>query len=112
MDQLTRYRGIIRSELDSFAVWMAKADSSLRYEVVHDPAADHFELIQFGWRGRQRVHSTVFHLDIVDGKVWVQHDATDRPIAEELARAGIPKSDIVLAEKPVELRPLTGFGVG
>jgi hypothetical protein len=54
----------------------------------------------------------MFHLDIIDGKIWIQYDGTDRPIAEELVRAGIPKEDIVLAEQPADVRPHTGFGVG
>lgn len=37
---------------------------------------------------------------------------TDRPIAEELVRAGIPKEDIVLAEQPADVRPFTRYGVG
>jgi hypothetical protein len=41
----------------------------------------------------------------------VQYDGTTRPIAEELAAAGIPKQDIILAFHPAELRPLTGYGV-
>lgn len=112
MDRLTDYRRIIRQELQAFADWVGKADRGVRYEVVHDPAIDHFELVNSGWDGRRRIHGVVYHLDIIDGKVWVQYDATDRPIAEALAEAGIPKSDIVLAEKPADIRPHTGYGVG
>ena len=39
-------------------------------------------------------------------------DGTDRPIATELERAGIPKEDIVLAEQHPDLRPHTGYAVG
>jgi hypothetical protein len=68
--------------------------------------------VECGWQGRKRGHCVIYHLDIIDGKIWIQYDATDRPIAIQLVRAGIPKEDIVLAEKPVEVRPLTGYGVG
>lgn len=112
MDKLTRYREIIRKELEGYADWLAKPNGQLRCEVVFDPVLDHFELVHFGFEGRRRIHSVVFHLDIIDGKVWIQHDATDRPIAEELVRAGIPKEDIVLAEQPADIRPHTGYGVG
>lgn len=110
MDQVARYRDIIRKELQGYADWLARP--GVRYEVVHDPVLDHFELAYSGWDGHRRVHGVPFHLDIIDGKVWIQYDGTDRPIAEELVRAGIPKSDIVLAEKPADLRPFTGYGVG
>lgn len=112
MDKLMRYREVIRKELAGYATWMAKPNSQVRYEVVFDPVLDHFELICCGWERHRRIHHVVFHLDIIDGKIWIQYDATDRPIAEELVRAGIPKEDIVLAEKPPEVRQYTGYGVG
>ncbi|HET6573434.1 MAG TPA: XisI protein [Fimbriiglobus sp.] len=112
MDKLTRYREIIRRELEGYAAWLTKPGEQMRCEVVFDPALDHFELVQSGWQGRRRVHDVIFHLDIIDGKVWVQHDATDRPIVEELVRAGVPKSDIVIGFHPAELRQHTEFAVG
>ncbi|MBY0514167.1 MAG: XisI protein [Gemmataceae bacterium] len=112
MDKLTRYREIIRRELEGYADWYRKPNGSIRCEVVHDPILDHFELVYFGWDGHRRVHSTPFHLDIIDGKIWIQYDGTDRPIAEELVRSGVPKEDIVLAEQPADVRPHTGYGVG
>lgn len=111
MDKLTRYREIIRRELEGYAAW-TKPDENLRSEVVFDPVLDHFELVESGWQGRRRIHTVLFHLDIIDGKIWIQYDGTDRPIAAELVRAGIPKEDIVLAEKPADVRPYTGYGVG
>jgi hypothetical protein len=111
MDQLTRYRQIIRRVLEEYASW-TPANAQLRTEVVFDPALDHFELVECGWEGHRRVHIVLFHLDIIDGKIWVQHDATDRPIAEELVRAGIPKSDIVIGFHPADLRKHTEFAVG
>ena len=112
MDKLARYPEIIRGELEGYADWYRKRHGTLRCEVVHDPALDHFELIHFGWDGHRRILTVVFHLDIIDGKIWIQYDATDRPIAEELVRAGVPKEDIVLAEQPADVRPHTGYGVG
>ena len=112
MDKLTRYREIIRRELDGCAAWYRQPNDTFRCEVVFDPVLDHFELVRSGWDGHRRVHAVVFHLDIIDGKIWVQYDGTDRPIAEELVRAGVPKEDIVLAEQPADVRPYTGYGVG
>ena len=119
MDKLTRYRTIIRQELEEFAAWSRgdrgcapRKNHPLRQEVVFDPALDHFELVEAGWLDRRYIHTVVFHIDIIDGKVWVQYDATDRPITTELIRAGIPKDDIVLGFQPADVRPFTGYGVG
>jgi hypothetical protein len=43
--------------------------------------------------------------------VWIQHDATDVGIANELLARGVPKEDIVLAFHPPYKRPYTGFAV-
>lgn len=50
-------------------------------------------------------------MDIHDGTLWVQDEGTNRPIAEALAAAGIPKEDIIPAFHPAHVRPLTGYGV-
>ena len=112
MDKVTRYREIVRRELQGYAEWMVQRGEQVKYEVIFDPALDHFQLVYSGWEGRRRVHGSPFHLDIIDGKVWIQFDGTDRPIATELERAGIPKEDIVLASTLPEDRPFTGYGVG
>lgn len=112
MDKVNRYREIVRRELQEFSEWTRQPGEQVKYEVVFDPALDHFQLVYSGWEGRRRVHGTLFHLDIIEGKVWIQYDGTDRPIATELERAGIPKEDIVLAEHHPEDRPHTGYGVG
>ena len=112
MDKLTRYRAIIRHELQGYADWLTRPDGRVRSEIVFDPALDHFELVYHGWDGNKRVHSVPFHLDIIDGKIWIQHDGTDRPIAVELERAGVPKEDIVLGFQSAERRSHTGYGIG
>ena len=111
MDQLARYRGIIREVLEGYAAWFRKPDGSVRADVFYDPSRDAFALIYQGWNRRRRIHNMAFHLELIDGQVWVQWDATDRPVAEELVRAGIPREDIVLGEKPADVRPHTGYGV-
>ena len=58
------------------------------------------------------MHGCVVHIDIKDGKVWLQYDGTSQPVADELIAAGVPQEDIVLAFHPAEVRPLTGFAVG
>lgn len=51
----------------------------------------------------------MIHLEIINGKVWVQADNTDLAIARELVRAGIPKNDIVLGFYPADVRPYTEY---
>lgn len=110
MDKLNHYREVIRRELAEYAEWTKR--DGIDAEVIEDPRHDHFELLSLGWQNRRRVHHVVFHLDIIGEKIWIQHDATNRPIAEALTQAGIPKEDIVLGFTSPDVRPFTGFAVG
>lgn len=114
MDKVTRYREVIRRVLQEYVDWVAASPSAkhIRYELVFDPTLDHFQVVYSGWEDRRYIHGSPYHLDIIDGKIWVQYDGTDRPIATQLVEAGVPREDIVLAEKPPDRRALTGFGIG
>ncbi|MBS1251129.1 MAG: hypothetical protein MAG451_00159 [Anaerolineales bacterium] len=83
----------------------------VQIEVIFDEANDHYELVYAGWNGPYRTHGSVLHIDIRDGKVWIQYDGTEQGIAEELVKAGIPRDRIVLAYKPPEIRPHMDFAV-
>ncbi|MGC8644403.1 MAG: XisI protein [Isosphaeraceae bacterium] len=78
-------------------------------EAIVDREKDHYEVMHVGWDRRRRVHGSVVHIDIIGEKVWIQYDGTNRPVADELVAAGIPREDIVLAFHPVDVRPHTGF---
>jgi hypothetical protein len=111
MDKLERYRDIVRRLIEEYARYKP-AHGQIETEAIVDREQDHYEVMHVGWDGRRRVHGSVVHIDIADGKVWIQYDGTSRPVAEELVAMGIPREDIVLAFHPAELRPLTSYGVG
>jgi hypothetical protein len=111
MDQLDRYRTIVRRLIEEYAGYKPSY-GDIRTEAIIDGERDHYEVIQLGWDGNHRVHGSIIHIDIRDGKVWIEHNGTDARIGEELVAAGIPRNDIVLGFQPPELRPLTSYGVG
>jgi hypothetical protein len=108
VDNLDQYRQIIRKIVQSYSQYRP-ARGDVQIEVIFDEANDHYELIYAGWNGPYRIHGSVLHLDIRNGKVWIQHDGTEEGIAEELVKAGIPRDRIVLAFKSPDIRPHTGF---
>jgi hypothetical protein len=111
MDQLERYRAIGRRLAEEYARYQP-AYGDNRTEAVVDREHDHYEVLQVGWSDGRRVHGSIIHIDIRDGKVWIEHNGTDARIGEELVAVGIPRYDIVLGFQPAELRPLTSYGVG
>ncbi len=78
-------------------------------EIVIDPERNHYELMHIGWDGSRRVHGSVIHIDLIDGKIWIQHDGTARGVALDLIEAGVPHEDIVLGFRPPHVRQYTGY---
>jgi hypothetical protein len=111
VDKLDHYRQTVRRLVEEYASHKPSLGEVDSYTMI-DPERDHYIAMQTGWVNRHRVHGAFLHLDIINGKVWIQFNGTDQPIAEELVRAGVPKEDIVLAEKPPDVRQYTGYGVG
>jgi hypothetical protein len=110
MDRLERYQEIVRRLIEEYGR-LKPANGQIETEVIVDPVRNHYEVMRLGWDGSRRVHGSVMHLDIIDGKVWIQHNSTSSPVAEELVAAGIPREDIVLGFHPREVRPLTDYAV-
>jgi hypothetical protein len=50
-------------------------------------------------------------LDIIEGKIWVQHNGTELEISKELVGLGVAKNDIVLAFHSPYQRQFTDFAV-
>ena len=110
MENLNHYRQIIRELIQEYAQYKP-ARGDVQIEVIFDASNDHYELMYAGWNGPYRIHGSVLHIDIRNGKVWIQHDGTSDGVALELVKAGIPRDRIVLAFKPPEIRPYTDFAV-
>lgn len=105
MDTRERYRSIVENVLMPYAE-RRYSDTGIANEAVFDRERDHYLVVSVGWQGIRRVQHSLLHLDIINGKVWIQRDGTENGIADELEAAGIPKSDIVLAFHPEKDRAL------
>lgn len=53
----------------------------------------------------------LLHLEIREGKIWIQENNTDILVAEILLEKGVKRDDIILGLKPYFVREYTGFGV-
>jgi hypothetical protein len=80
-------------------------------KTVFDSENDSYLLITLGWDGVKRIHGCLVHLDIIDGKIWVQRDDTEDGVTYELEAAGITKDKIVLGFHPQNVRQHTGYAV-
>ncbi|MBD2151405.1 XisI protein [Pseudanabaena sp. FACHB-1277] len=108
MEKLTKYRSIIQSVLLTYTE-IPYSHGELICKPIFDEIHDSYLLITLGWDRKTRVHGALIHVDIINGKVWVQRDETEDGVTSELVAAGIPRHDIVLAFHPVDVRPYTGY---
>lgn len=110
MDKVTQYRRYIQEILNEYGQYKPSY-GKVEVEQVSDTVHDHYQLVTVGWNGNERIHGCLFHIDIRDGKIWIQHDGTEAGIANELVERGVPKTDIVLAFHTPFRRQFTEFAV-
>ncbi len=110
MERITQYRELVRRLLASHASIVAN-QSEIDCQLVFDTEHDHYQLLDVGWDGLKRIYNCFIHIDIKDGRIWVQRNLTEADLAQELVEMGVPKEDIVLGLHPPYKRPLTGYGV-
>jgi len=101
-------RDIVERILTEYAEFLGDDGVSV-CELVFDRRHDHYLLVEVGWENGYRIYGTLIHVDIEDGKLWIQHDGTEEGVATELVSAGIPKQRIVLAFRPASLRAHTEY---
>ena len=96
MDKLEKYRQYIQELLTEIGNYKNHFPE-IETQIVFDTTHDHYQLVNVGWRGMEMTYGVSIHIDIKDGKIWIQQNNTDLLIAEDLVEKGVPKSDIVLA---------------
>jgi len=110
MAEVGDFPRIVRDVIEHYASFKPSA-GQIEVEVVIDEPSGHYELLHSGWANGYRIHGPVIHIDIKNGKIWIQHDGTEYGVANNLVEAGVPKDKIVLAFKPPEVRKYTDYAV-
>jgi len=111
MDKISRHRELIETLLRDYSRYKPSY-GEVEIETIIDPIQGHFQLVSVGWNGQERVHGCVLHIDVKDGKIWIQYDGTEEGFANRLVAAGVPKSEIVLGFQSPFQRRHTEFAVG
>lgn len=107
--ELDFYRQTIKQILRQYEGYKY-ANSLAEKEVVFDETKDRYLLIAFGREAdKRRTHGIIAHVEIIEGKIWIQYDGIEYGLANELVDAGISKDKIVLGFKSPERRRYTEF---
>ncbi|WP_377479931.1 MAG: XisI protein [Microcoleus anatoxicus] len=104
------YRELVKQLLTQYLSYQGSEDT-IEMETIFDEKSDRYLLLHVGWRDEERIHGCPIHIDIKDGKIWIQRDFTEAGLATELVELGVPKTDIVLAFRSPFVRQFTEFAV-
>lgn len=110
MDKVAKYRKYIQTLLTHYAS-DDKSDHEVEVQLILDTERDHYQWMNVGWQGSNRIYRCIMHFDIRDGKIWLQQNLTDQNPAEELVAMGVSKEDIVLGLQPPYKRQYTEYGI-
>ncbi|MDY7014609.1 MAG: XisI protein [Cyanobacteriota bacterium] len=110
MDKLAQYRECVQTLLSRYASEDA-GDGNVEVQLSFDTERDHYQWLNVGWHQLTRIYRCIVHIDIKDGKIWLQQNLTDWNPAEELVEMGVLREDIVLGLHPPYKRQYTEYGV-
>lgn len=94
-NNLEHYRQIIDQVLQNHGQYQP-SHGNIETLIIRDDSAKNYLLLDTGWDRTGRVHAVVFHLRIVNEKIRIEVDGTEKGIALELMELGIPQEDIIL----------------
>jgi hypothetical protein len=83
----------------------------VKVELVMDTARDHYQWLEVGWKDTKRIYNCYIHIDIIDGKIWLQQNETEADPAADLVGMGVSREDIILGLHAPYKRPYTDYGV-
>jgi XisI protein len=72
---------------------------------------ERYQVMDIGWSNNRRVYDCDLHLDIINGKIWVQQNMTEMQIGQALMDKGVAKEDIVLGFQAPYAREYSGFAI-
>jgi XisI protein len=110
MDTLTKYRQIVQEVLQEYAA-APISHGEIDTQTIFDKEQDHYQVIDVGWNNNRRVYGCALHLDIINGKIWVQQNMTEVQIAKVLMSKGVAREDIVLGFQASYAREYSGYAI-
>jgi len=108
MEKLDIYRNYIKKIISEYGQYKPSY-GDVEVETMCDSEHDYYQLVNVGWHDQRRIHGCVLHIDIKNGKIWIQHNGLEDDIAEEFVKLGVPKEDIVLGFHSPYMRRFTDY---
>ena len=116
MAKIDQYRKDLQEILLEYGTYLNQArgiaeNEQFEIQTIFDTVRDPYQLVHVGFANRQRQYGCLFHADIKNEKIWIQHNSTDLAIGDDLLARGVPKSDIVLGFYSPEMRRFSEYAI-
>jgi len=112
MDPRLKYQEIIKTILQEHANFRNTIPDGYHSQLLFDDERGGYLVLDIGWNDDNYLHATPIHINLIDGKIWIQYDDTEEGVATDLLAAGVPNEDIVLGFRHPNVRQYTEFGTG
>ncbi len=100
MDRLNEYRQIVRELLSDFV------KNDINGQLIFDSDRDRYLVMHNEWQDDYRIYGCAIQLDIIDSKIWIQHNSTEIYIERELIQRGVSPQDIIFGFRSPSVRKL------
>jgi hypothetical protein len=96
MDKTIKYQHAILELFEEYDKFWGHS-GGLQNRIIADKQQNAFVMIAFGWQNEESyTHLLCFHIEIINGKVWVRENNTEALIVNELIEKGVAAEDIIL----------------
>jgi XisI protein len=110
MVKIKKYQKAIMSILEEYA--------KIRYEnvdgenqIIADKENHRYQVVTIGWQGNKFIHDCPIHMDIINGKIWVQRNSTEIDLGVALMEQGVLKTDIVIGFFTPKMREYSEYAL-
>ena len=110
MDKLKQYETTVLGILREYAK-VRYANINGGNHLVADKENHRYLVLTIGWDEKKFVHDCPMHMDILDGKIWIQRNMTEWEVGEMLEAKGVPKEDIVIGFLSPKMREYSNYSV-
>ena len=110
MDRVEFYKSLVRKVICDYAAQIPEL-KGVDQKIIFQEELGYYALLHNGWHEEDRVYGNIIHLEVKNGKIYIQHDGTEDGITDFFLDNGVPSKEIVIQRHPPDCRHLTEFAV-
>ena len=112
MDKIARYQALILQILADYSKIRYSNMAGVENRLIADKENHRYQIVTMGWdKDGNFIHDCPLHIDIINGKIWVQWNMTDLDLDRVFLENGVPKSEIVIGFFSPEMREYTDYAL-